>query len=121
MQNDFGGVLQRRFLRVCLANGVMINEDLARRRGEALENQILISRVEERMQDGVVIVGKMELLSLQSCLGTAMIGLNDSGRHCCLLPLPRPCQRWQNGTQRVLVGSQTISVGHGGELQVRFE
>ena len=40
-----------------LGQRVMINEDLARRRGEALDNQIRISQqVVERMQDGVLIV-----------------------------------------------------------------
>lgn len=42
-----------------LGQRVMINEDLARRRGVALENQIRISqRVVERMQDGILVVGR---------------------------------------------------------------
>ncbi len=40
-----------------LGQRVMVNEDLARRRGEALDNQIRISqRVVERMQDGILVL-----------------------------------------------------------------
>ena len=61
-----------------LGQRVMINEDLARRRGVALENQIRISqRVVERMQDGVLIVGPDGLVSRSNPMAKAMLGLGD--------------------------------------------
>jgi len=59
-----------------LGQRVMVNEDLARRRGEALDNQILISqRVVERMQDGVLIVAKGGVVSHSNPVARAMLGL----------------------------------------------
>lgn len=61
-----------------LGQRVMINEDLARRRGEALENQSRISqRVVERMQDGMLVV---------RCDG-AVIGRNPVAEAMLLLPV----------------------------------
>lgn len=105
-----------------LGQRVMINEDLARRRGEALENQILISqRVEERMQDGVVIVGKDGTIRHSNPVAQAMIGLNDSETPLLSIACPDLASALAEWDSARLVGSQTISVGHGGELQVRFE
>ena len=64
---DVAGIVQAGFISAgffatailarLLGQRVMYNEELARKRGEALANQIVISRrVVERMQDGVLIV-----------------------------------------------------------------
>lgn len=61
-----------------LGQRAMVNEDLARRRGEALENQILISqRVVERMQDGVLIVAQSGVVSHCNPVARAMLGLPE--------------------------------------------
>jgi two-component system sensor histidine kinase PilS (NtrC family) len=64
-----------------LGQRVMVNEDLARRRGIALDNQIRISqRVVERMQDGVLIVAVDGLVSRCNPVASAMLGLSaDAG------------------------------------------
>lgn len=64
-----------------LGQRVMVNEDLARRRGIALDNQIRISqRVVERMQDGVLIVTVDGLVSRCNPVASAMLGLSaDAG------------------------------------------
>jgi two-component system sensor histidine kinase PilS (NtrC family) len=62
-----------------LGQRAMINEDLARRRGVALGNQILISqRVVERMQDGVLIVARGGLVSRCNPVATVMLGLPET-------------------------------------------
>lgn len=62
-----------------LGQRVMVNEDLARRRGVALDNQIRISqRVVERMQDGVLIVSPDGKVSRSNPMAKAMLGLSDS-------------------------------------------
>lgn len=62
-----------------LGQRVMINEDLARRRGEALENQIRISqRVVERMQDGVLVVAPNGSVIRHNPVATAMLALPNS-------------------------------------------
>ncbi len=61
-----------------LGQRVMVNEDLARRRGVALENQIRISqRVVERMQDGVLIVSPDGRVSRSNPMAQTMLGLRD--------------------------------------------
>jgi len=61
-----------------LGQRVMVNEDLARRRGVALENQMLISqRVVERMQDGVLIVAPGGVVSHCNPVARSMLGLSD--------------------------------------------
>ena len=59
-----------------LGQRVMANEDLARRRGEALDNQIRISqRVVERMQDGVLIVDRDGVIGRTNPVAALMLGL----------------------------------------------
>ncbi len=61
-----------------LGQRVMVNEELARRRGEALDNQIRISqRVVERMQDGVLIVSPTGRVARYNPVAQAMLGLPD--------------------------------------------
>jgi two-component system sensor histidine kinase PilS (NtrC family) len=106
-----------------LGQRVMVNEDLARRRGEALDNQILISqRVVERMQDGVLIVGKGGVVSHCNPVAKAMLGLTkDEG--LVLLAVQAPSlaaalQAWDNDGGED--GFQFSDAG-GRDLQARFE
>ncbi len=63
-----------------LGQRVMVNEDLARRRGVALDNQIRISqRVVERMQDGVLIVSPDGQVGRWNPMARAMLGLSERG------------------------------------------
>jgi len=65
-----------------LGQRVMINEDLARRRGVALDNQILISqRVVERVQHGVLIVGPEGELIRCNPVAREMLGLTAGDQH----------------------------------------
>ncbi len=60
-----------------LGQRVMANEDLARRRGVALNNQILISlRVIERMQDGVLILSQDGIVNRSNPVAQGMLGLS---------------------------------------------
>jgi len=59
-----------------LGQRAMINEDLARRRGVALENQSRISqRVVERMLDGVLVVSCDGLIIRHNPVAVSMLGL----------------------------------------------
>lgn len=63
-----------------LGQRVMLNEDLARRRGIALDNQILISqRVVERMQDGVLIVSRQGEIMRCNPMAERLLGLSGAG------------------------------------------
>lgn len=58
-----------------LGQRLMANEDLARRRGIALENQSRISqRVIERMQDGILVVGRDGRILRSNPVAVAMLG-----------------------------------------------
>jgi len=58
-----------------LGQRVMVNEELARRRGIALANQERISqRIIERMQDGVLVVGADGLVQRHNPVADAMLG-----------------------------------------------
>ncbi len=61
-----------------LASRVIANEDLARRRGVELSNQILISRrVIEEMQDGVLVIGCDGGVKLHNPRAEQLLGLGD--------------------------------------------
>lgn len=63
-----------------LGQRIMINEDLARRRGIALNNQISINqRVVERMQDGVLIVTRAGDIVRHNPMAARLLGLPASG------------------------------------------
>lgn len=63
-----------------LGQRVMVNEDLARRRGIALNNQIRINqRVVERMQDGVLIVTRDGEIVRHNPMAVRLLGLPPSG------------------------------------------
>lgn len=62
-----------------LGQRAMFNEDLARRRGEALANQIRISqRVVERMLDGILIVSKEGSIEQSNPVAREMLGFMDA-------------------------------------------
>lgn len=59
-----------------LGQRVMFNEELARRRGVALDNQQRINqRVIERMQDGVLVVGRDGLIHRHNPVAQGMLGM----------------------------------------------
>ncbi|HEX6735210.1 MAG TPA: ATP-binding protein [Azonexus sp.] len=105
-----------------LGQRVMINEDLARRRGIALDNQIRISqRVVERMQDGVLIVGADGRLDRYNPVAQAMLGLPPGDGPLPLATLAPPLAvalgAWSAGGAEVV---QFAGAG-GRDLQARFE
>ena len=105
-----------------LGQRVMLNEELARRRGEALDNQILISqRVVERMQGGVMIVGQDGLIKRWNPVAQTMLDLPEGealllAQHCPVLA--EAMTNWRlNGSQE----SAAVVGAKGVELQARFE
>jgi len=59
-----------------LARRVVANEELARKRGEALANQVCVSqRVIEEMQDGVLLVSPLGEVHLHNPRAEALLGL----------------------------------------------
>jgi len=106
-----------------LGQRAMVNEDLARRRGEALDNQILISqRVVERMQDGVLIVARAGLVSHCNPVARSMLGLpgeDEQGELAIRAPLlSAALQAWDKDG-----GDDGLSFAgaDGRELRARFE
>ena len=121
-----GGILSAGFFATAilarlLGQRVMANEDLARRRGEALENQIRISRcVVERMQDGVLIVGRNGAIDRTNPVAASMLGLlpNPVPSLSVLMPeLAEALRVWQVGGG----DSVQISAPNGREMLARFE
>lgn len=106
-----------------LGQRVMVNEDLARRRGVALENQILISqRVVERVQLGVVIVGREGGVIRCNPIAQEMLGLPNadtpSPLAVCSRALAEAMAAWR-GTGE---GAQlSFSRAGGRDLHARFE
>ena len=103
-----------------LGQRVMANEELARRRGIALDNQIRISqRVVERMQDGVLIVSRDGQVVRHNPMAAQMLGEVREGRMFRLPPaLDAALAAWRAGT-----GSATaeFSLPQQGEWRARFE
>ena len=105
-----------------LGQRVMVNEELARRRGQALDNQILISqRVIERMQDGVLIVGPDGVVGSANPVARAMLGLPGIGQNnlaVCVPSLAAALAAWKaDGSQEAIqfCGADAC------ELRARFE
>lgn len=105
-----------------LGQRAMVNEELARRRGEALENQILISqRVVERMQDGVLIVKPDGAIGRHNPVAEEMLGLSGDTaglRIDSVPPLAEALQAWKVSGDRQ--GAQFCGAGNC-ELRARFE
>ena len=63
-----------------LANRVIINEELARKRGEALRNQTIVSQcVIKEMQDGVLVLNRDGYIKLHNPRVEQLLGLGDPG------------------------------------------
>ena len=105
-----------------LGQRAMSNEDLARRRGEALENQILISqRVVERMQDGVLIISRDGFIGRSNPMAEGMLGLSAGHPDAlleCAPTLAAALALWQQGNSGVAI---EFSGMNGRELSARFE
>ena len=105
-----------------LGQRVMLNEELARRRGEELENQTLISqRVVERMQDGVMIVGRDG--GVRSCnpVAKSMLDLFDDNSYSLALSSPDLAEALLQWGHFGGPESVPVSGAKGIELQARFE
>ncbi|MBI2277648.1 MAG: histidine kinase [Dechloromonas sp.] len=104
-----------------LGQRAMVNEDLARRRGEALDNQIRISRrVVERMQDGVLIVGADGLISQHNPVARSMLDLpgDERGGLASHAPTLAAAQHdWLDGGPDAVL----FSGAEGRDLRARFE
>lgn len=104
-----------------LGQRVMINEDLARRRGIALDNQIRISqRIVERMQDGILIVSDEGAVGRYNPVAASMLGLPDEERLMLATVAPTlavALADWGNGADDTLL----VAGAAGRELQARFE
>lgn len=105
-----------------LGQRVMINEDLARRRGIALDNQIRISqRVVERMQDGVLIVNPSGSVIQFNPVARTLLGLHAEAS----LDLPAQVPTLWAALQLWLAGDSEASLvfcaTDGRELRARFE
>ena len=65
-----------------LARRVIANEELARKRGVELRNQILISqRVIEEMQEGVLVISRAGIVKLHNPRVEQLLGLGDPTGH----------------------------------------
>jgi two-component system sensor histidine kinase PilS (NtrC family) len=106
-----------------LGQRVMANEDLARRRGEALANQILISqRVVERMQDGVLIVAKGGGVSHCNPVASTMLGLpGGDGQAELVAQAPNLAAALQSWDKHGGEDSLQFHGADGRELLARFE
>lgn len=105
-----------------LGQRMMIQEELARRRGVALENQTRISqRIIERMQGGVLIVGRDGTLLRCNPVAETMLGISSLA--ACSLKTTSPAlahalTAWLAGN-----GNESVdfSGGQDRELRARFE
>ncbi|MDP3537701.1 MAG: HAMP domain-containing sensor histidine kinase [Azonexus sp.] len=105
-----------------LGQRAMVNEDLARRRGVELDNQIRISRrVVERMQDGVLIVGRDGVVDRQNPVAQGMLGLPDESAIDLATHVPAlaaALAAWARGK-----GAEAVQFfgAEGHDLRARFE
>jgi len=104
-----------------LGQRVMVNEDLARRRGIALNNQIRINqRVVERMQDGVLIVSRDGEIVRHNPMAVRLLGLPASGGDLSVQSptLAAALANWLAGDS---TDSVLLSGAGNAELGARFE
>ncbi|WP_415034625.1 sensor histidine kinase [Azonexus sp.] len=103
-----------------LGQRIMANEELARRRGVALADQIHINqRVVERMQDGVLILGHDGRIVRHNPMAARLLGLPDTARQLenYAPPLAAALQNWLAGYSS---DSVFISGAGNAELGARF-
>lgn len=116
-----GGYFATAILARLLGQRVMINEDLARRRGIALDNQIRISqRIVERMQDGVLIVTRDGVVVRFNPMAAQLLALRGEGQRLdeCAPTLGAALASWLQGARE---DSLPVSGAGHAELNVRFE
>ena len=81
-----------------LGQRAMAHENLARRRGIELDNQIRISqRIVERMQDGVLVVDADGRIVRHNPVARAMLGLSADGIQALPSPLVDGLDQWAIG------------------------
>ena len=105
-----------------LARRVIFNEELARRRGVDLRNQILLSqRVIEEMQDGVLVLGRDGLVKQHNPRAEQLLGLGDPSERKLVnysTELARGFSEWcQRATDEPMVVRAPAS---GMQLRARF-
>lgn len=106
-----------------LGQRVMVNEDLARRRGVALENQTRISqRVIERMQDGVLVLSRDGRILRHNPVAEAMLDL-PPGEEGGLLGASSPMLDHALAAWCFAQGDSSVLLNgaRGQALQARFE
>lgn len=104
-----------------LGQRIMLNEDLARRRGIALDNQMRINqRVVERMQDGVVIVNPIGALVRFNPRAGQWLQLSDEGVsvHQLWPALAEALDAWRYGRGK---NELSLTGPNGQEFALRFE
>lgn len=105
-----------------LGQRVMANEELARRRGEALDHQIRINqRIVERMQDGVLIVDKGGMVSRCNPVARSMLALTDESAVALADQVPALAAALQLWRERDGETAFPFDAPEGRELQARFE
>ncbi len=127
---DAGSIVQAGFISAAyfatailarlLGQRIMANEELARRRGIALADQIHINqRVVERMQDGVLILGRDGSIVRHNPMAARLLGLPAAATHLerYAPPLAAALQNWLAG-----YSSDSVFVSGAGnaELGARF-
>lgn len=108
-----------------LARRVVANEELARRRGEALANQVRVSqRVIEEMQDGVLVVTPGGEVRLHNPQAEILLGLGHVTPGCledCSPALDAHFRRWRLGQGRAEESGLVFHVpGNGKQLFARL-
>lgn len=104
-----------------LGQRIMLNEDLARRRGIALDNQMRINqRVVERMQDGVIIVSPSGEIVRFNPRAEQWLQLSDKGGFVDVIwpALAHALADWQRGKGK---NELSLSGPIGQEFALRFE
>ena len=129
---DHGSIVQAGFISAgffatailarLLGQRVMVNEELARRRGEALENEIRINeRIVERMLDGVLIVDKNDMITRCNPVASSMLGLSGEARRALADQVPALAAALQQWRERDGEKAFPFDAPEGRELQARFE
>lgn len=105
-----------------LGQRVMVNEELARRRGEELDNWLKVSqRIVERMPGGVLILDRQGMVSQSNPVARSMLGLSGMPGESLALVAPNlsvAVMEWSAG-----LGLDTLQFDgvRGAELNARFE
>ncbi len=105
-----------------LANRVVANEDLARRRGEELTNQLRINqRVIHDMQDGVLVVDAQGSVRQFNPQAENLLGINVPEYAALATFSPVLAKNYANWNRDGIEASETLRTEDGGRLlRVRF-